>query len=151
MTININSYEQAPVKGQLDLSIPSQGVLLSGRVSASQATALVAGQAVKLDTASGRIPSFLAAAKGDAAIGFVTRDVKKSSPVAGDVIQVACHSCVMWMYAAGTIAAQATVENTDDGNDSVQTKSAQVARGIALDPATVGQLFRVLILNPVLA
>ncbi len=51
---------------------------------------------------------------------------------------------VMWLTAAGSIACGALVESDSTGA-FVQTKSANALRGIALDPATDGQLLRVLI------
>lgn len=142
MTININQFAQTTIRGQLDQNIPP-GPVISGVVSANQATALKAGDAVKMDTTSGNVPSFVAAAASDVAIGHVVFDEKKASPVAGDVIQVALFGCIMWMTARGSITVQANVENFTDG--TVQTLASAKMRGIALDVATTGQLLRVLI------
>ncbi len=142
MSLNINQFAQQTIRGQLDLNIPP-GPVIAGVVSASQATALKAGDAVKMDTTSGNVPSFLAAAASDVAIGHVVFDAKKASPVAGDTIQVALLGCIMWMTARGTVAVQANLENYTDG--TVQTLAAGKMRGIALDPATTGNLLRVII------
>lgn len=145
MSININQFGQATVQGALDLNITKSGIF-QGQVSANQASALSPGQAVKFDTSSGVIPQVVSAAIGDIAIGFLVFDTQKAAPVAGDRVQIAYFGgpC-MWMTAGGTIAAGAAVENKSDG--TVQTKSAQATRGYALDPATSGNLLRVLITN----
>lgn len=147
--ININQFAQVPVRGQLDLQIAKSGII-QGVVSASQATALKAGDAVKLDTSSGVIPSFIAAATSDIAIGNVVFDEKKAAPVAGDVIQVALQSgaaVVMWCAAGATIVAGASVEDLTAA--TMQTLASGKMRGVALDPGTSGQLFRVILRNAV--
>lgn len=142
MAININQFAQSTIRGQLDPNIPA-GPSISGVVSANQATALKAGDAVKMDQLVGNVLSFVAAAASDVAIGHVVFDEKKASPVAGDAIQVALFGSVMWMTAGGTILVQANVESKSDG--TVQTQSAAKMRGIALDPATTANLLRVFI------
>lgn len=140
--MNINQFAQQTIRGQLDQNIPP-GPVISGVVSANQATALKAGDAVKMDTTSGNVPQFVAAAVSDVAIGNVVFDEKKASPVAGDAIQVALFGCIMWMTARGSVAVQANLENYTDG--TVQTLSSGKMRGIALDVATTGNLLRVII------
>jgi hypothetical protein len=150
MTINLNQFNQVPIAGQLDLQISKSGVI-TGEVSANQATALSPGQPVKLDSANtGNVPLFVAAAASDVALGHVAYDVKKSQPVAGDPVSVAFHGGpVMWMLAKETIAPGARLEQNADG--SVQNVTSAKVRGIALDPGTAGQLFRVIITTPVSA
>lgn len=145
MSITINQFQQTTVQGALDLNIMTSRVF-QGQVSANQATALTPGQAVKFDTSTGVIPQVVAAAVGDIAIGFLVFDTQKGAPVAGDRVQIAFFGGpVMWMTAGGTITAGAAVENKSDG--TVQIKSAQATRGYALDPATNGNLLRVIITN----
>lgn len=145
--INTNSFAQTPVRGQLDLQIAKSGVI-QGIVSVNQATALKAGDAVKLDTTTGVVPSFVAAATTDVAIGNVVFDEKKASPVAGDYIQVALQSgcnVVIWAAAGATIVAGASVEDLSAA--VMQTLASGKMRGVALDPGTNGQLFRVILRN----
>lgn len=145
--INPNQFAQVPVRGQLDLQISKSGVI-QGVVSASQASAMKAGDAVKLDTTSGVVPSFLAAGTTDVAIGNIVFDEKKAAPIAGDAIQVALDSgpaVVMWCAAGATIVAGASVEDATVA--TMQTLASGKMRGVALDPGTSGSLFRVIIRN----
>lgn len=145
--INVNQFGQQTVRGQVDMNISQGATIIQGVVSASQATALQAGDTVKLDTTSGVVPSFVAAGTSDVAIGMVVFDAKKSSPVAGDVIQVALLSgtAIMWLVAAGTIAVGVSLEDT--GSRTLQLLSAGKMRGVALDPGTANALFRVILRN----
>ena len=144
MNININQFEQTPVRGQLDLQITKSGVL-SGVISASQATVLTAGSPVKLDTTTGRVPSFVAAADSDVKFGVLMYDVKISSAVAGTYVQVALciPGPVMWLEAGAAIAAGAMVE--DGTSDDVVTKASAKQIGVAIDPAATGELTRVIL------
>lgn len=147
--INPNAFAQVTVRGQLDLNISVGAAVIQGVVSANQATALKAGDAVKMDNTSGNIPTFVAAAVGDDAIGTIVFDEKKSSPASGDYIQVVLlnGAGVQWHTAGGTITVGALLEDT--GSSTLQVRSAQKMRGIALDPATSGNLFRAIMRNSV--
>jgi hypothetical protein len=149
--LNLNQFSQVPVKGQLDLQISKSGVI-SGVVDASQATALVAGQPVKLYASNtGAEVKFVAAAETDVAIGHVVLNVKKASPEAGDAIEVAGNfGPVMWLEAGETITPGERVEN-DDADDTIQAVSGGKCRGIAIDYATSGNLTRVILCTPVTA
>src|SRR5262245_23300773 len=140
MTININQFDQQTVRGAVDLQISRSGVI-SGVVSPNQATALKAGDALKLDSAvtTGRTPNCVKAGTSDEALGFLVYDVQKSQPVAGDAIQVTFDGGpVTWQMAGGTIACGAAVESESDGDLITLASGSQ--RGIALDPAVNGQL-----------
>lgn len=145
-TLNLNQFTQIPVQGERDLVIEQTGII-SGVISASQATALTPGTAVKLDTASGLVPSFIAAGQDDVGIGEIIYDLKSSSLNAGDPVQVALFekSVVMWLTAGGTIAAGAFVEDKGDG--TIQTQTSHAMRGQALDPGVATQLMRVFLRN----
>ena len=144
--LNTNQFSQVAIRGERDLQIQNSGVI-TGKISASQATALNPGDYVKLDTASGSVPSFIAAAVGDDAIGPIVYDAKRSEFNAGDVVSVAYHGGpVLFLEASGTIAAGAKIE--DAGSGAVQTITSNPLRGIALDPATNGLLLRVITRNP---
>lgn len=148
MTLNINQFAQTTEKGVLDLRITASGVI-AGLISANQATALLPGARVKLDTAAGKkIPTFVAASDAEQAIGVIVRNVKDGSLVANDPVEVAFFGGpVMYMEAAAAISAGAAVEGTTD--DKVQTFSSGKQVGIALDPASAdGDLLRVIITTP---
>lgn len=148
--LNLNQREQVPVKGQLDLQFIKSGVI-SGKVDASQSTALVAGQSVKLyGSNTGSEVTFVAAGVTDVAFGVVVLDNKKASPEAGDVIQVAgAFGPVVWLVAAETVTPGERVEV--DSNGKVQAVNASKCRGIVIDYATVGQLTRVMLSTPLTA
>jgi hypothetical protein len=148
--LNINQQQQTPVEGDLDLQI-QRSQTITGVLSANQVTALVAGSSVKFDSAItvGGIPQFVAAAVGDVAVGYIKRTVQAASFNTGDKVEVVGNfGPVMWLTAHGTILPGATVEDYSTAGQ-VQTKSAQKARGLALDYATDGQLIRIMIIDPV--
>ncbi len=152
-TININQQEPTPVQGDLDLSI-AQSQTISGQVSVNQATALVGGQPVLLDSANTTMPfpQFVAAATSDVAIGFVKRTVQANSfPTGADIEVVGDFGPVMWLTAAAAITPGQLVEDAS-GDLTVQAHNSAKVRGIALDPASgSGILLRVIITDPVAA
>jgi hypothetical protein len=147
--LNINQQQQTPVEGDLDLQI-ALSLTLTGILSANQGSALVAGSAVKYDTAitTGKVPQFIAAADTDVAFGYIKRTVQSATFNAGDKIEVvgAFGPCI-WLTAIGSIAGGAAVEDTATPG-SVQTHASNKIRGIAIDPAADGQLLRVMITDP---
>lgn len=152
MTININSFAQTPVRGELDLRIAKAGVI-AGVLSASVVGSVKAGDFVKLDstaTAAG-VPQFLPAAVGEAALGQVVRSVKAGSFVAGEGIEVAgLFGPVMFVAASAAVAPGDALESSAPG--TMAPLAAGVRRGIALDAASgSGVLFRMIMINPVLS
>ncbi len=145
--LNINQFAQVPIRGQQDLQISQTGSL-SCIVSPNQATALKAGDYVKIDanvTTAGNFPNVIAAANSVVGLVFVViHSVQHDSYVAGDVIQCAplINGPVLFLTAAATIAPGAAVE--DSGSSTVQTLSGGKLRGYALDPGVTAQLVRVL-------
>ena len=151
-TLNINQFEQKPLKGSLDLALMKSGVI-TGIVSASQATNLVPGQRVKLNTTAQEfIPSFVAAGDNDQAIGVVIYNSRNGANLAaGQAVEVAyLGGPVMWMEAAEAIAAQQTVYQTGVTVDLTSATHKKV--GIALDGAVAaGDLIRVIIIEPLIS
>lgn len=146
MTININQFEQTPVRGQMDLQIARSGVL-SGEISADESGAPKAGDPVKLDpNNTGAIPKFLLATAAQDAIGYIAYDVKQATLVAGDACQVAFFGGPV-MYMTGETALDPGVQVEQNANGNVQALSAGKLRGLTLDPFTIGGLGRVIILN----
>lgn len=147
--LNINQFEQVPVRGQLDLQIQKSGVI-SGMISANQATSLKAGDFVILDSAvtAGQLPQFIAAAASDPSAFALVFDVKKATFSALDACEATFFGGpVMWMVATGTIVPGALVESVGGSGTNVQTLAAGKQRGINLQYVTTGQLTRILITN----
>lgn len=148
-TLNINQFEQVPVRGQQDLKIAPSGVL-SGLVSANQVGPLEAGDAVMLDSAItvAGTPQFIAAGVGDVAHGYMIFDPKASTVVAPNAMQVAMRFAgpILWLTAAATVRPGFFVEQAAAGGD-VQELASGKLRGLALDYATVGQLLRVILVQ----
>lgn len=146
--LNINSFQQTPVRGQLDLQIAKSGVI-SGQISVNELGSPVAGDFVKLDPAQlGATPQFLLATASDLAIGILTHNVKKDSPVSGDPVEVGgLLGPVVWVVANETITPGEQLQSNANGN--MELLAASKFRGIALDPAVVNQLFRMIVITNV--
>jgi hypothetical protein len=149
-TFNVNQFEQKPIKGALDLVLMNSKVL-TGVVSANQATALVPGMRVKLDTEAGSsIPSFVAAAATDLAIGTVIFNSRNAANlVAGQACEVAINcGPVMYCEADGAISAQAVVYQATGVKVSTTAGSNKKA-GIVIDPSSAdGDIIRVMLSEP---
>lgn len=150
---NINQFQQAPVIGQVDLQITRSGVI-TGMLSANQSGSVVAGQAVKLDPAitEGFNPQFLSVADNADCIGIILRTVKAASFSALDEVEVAYFGGpVIWECAGATLTPGAQVEfATSGGVPFAQPLASGKIRGVALDPATINQLFRMIQLGGLL-
>lgn len=147
--LNINQFTQVPVRGQLDLQTIRSGVI-QGLISANQATALKAGDFVKLDSAitAGQFPQFVAAASTDSSMFALAFDVKKSSFVAGDICDITFFGGpVMWVVANGTINPGQAVESVGGSGTNVQVLAAAKQRGICIDPGVASALVRIIITN----
>lgn len=147
-TLNINQFQQSPVRGQLDLQIAKSGVL-SGQISVNEAGAPKAGDFVTLDPAGlGATPQFLLATAADLAVGIITHNVKKDLPVSGDAVEVAgLIGPVVWAVANETVTPGEQLESNANGN--MQAFASGNFRGIALDPGTANQLFRMIVITNV--
>jgi hypothetical protein len=145
--MNMNQFEMNRERGEIEQNQPFGGRVMTMVVSANQATALAPGDFVKFDTSityNPGMPQIVAAAVGDTlTAGCIVFSLKKSSFVAGDLVEVAMPDTVVILTAGATINVGADLEDT--GSSTVQTKSAQAKRGRALDYAVSGQKLRVLI------
>lgn len=146
--LNPNQFQQTPVRGQLDLQIAKSGVL-SGQISVNEAGFPKAGDFVKLDPAQlGATPQFLLAAASDLAIGVITHNVKKDSPVSGDPVEIAgLIGPVIWAVANETITPGEQLESNANGN--MEALASGKFRGLALDPGVANQLFRMIVITNV--
>jgi hypothetical protein len=144
--LNPNQQEQSNIVGQLDLQGGRPASVISGLISPNASAAVVAGSSMKLDTANtGHLPWFLPCAVGDVAIGKLVYTEKNASPGIGDAVEVALLGAFMWIIADATITLGSLIEDGTDGPEYGVTLSANKQRGIALDSATAGQLFRLYI------
>ncbi len=145
---NPNQFEQTSVQGQLDLEY--QGSVISAQVDAAQATALVAGQPVKMATTPGGLPKVVAlAADTDVSFGFAARNPKDSDYAALERVEIAQFGSAMWMTAGAAIARGAQVEVVSATNKVITTGGVNPIVGYALDTATADDdLIRVVIQSP---
>ena len=146
--LNPNSFGLNPVRGLVDWSIQRRGIM-TVQVSANQATALVAGMPVILDSAAtGAMPQVIGAGNSDIRAFYVAWNAKQDSFVAGDIIEVAgMFGPVIWLKADATIAMGATVEDVIV-DSAVQTLAAAKPRGIALLNGVSGNLVPVMLVTP---
>lgn len=133
-SLNINQQDILPIPGELDIMSMQNGYITC-IVDASQATALKAGQPVKLYTSNtGPMPKVVAAGQNDVAHGLVAYIVKDTTFSAGDKVEVVFFGGnIIWMQAtAVAISPGAQLEN-DATTLLVQAYSSNKVRGYALD------------------
>lgn len=149
MTQLINQFKQSTDQGQIDNPTGAAQVI-SCRVGAGQVTALVAGQAVKLDDSAGGIPNVLSlATDGDLTFGFVVLTAKDASYAAGAVVEIAISGTIMQMTASAAIARGAGVSVGNAAIKVAQTTGLNPVVGWAYDKAAAdGDLIRVFITTP---
>lgn len=147
-TPNINQFGQTPVLGDLDLMSGASNVL-PVLVDNSQATALVAGQAVKLVDSSSPMPTVVGlAANTDSSFGFIVRTLKDIQFAANRRVEIALAGSVMQMASGAAIARGAKVEVNFSANTVITSAGTNPVVGFALDKATAsGQLIRVYIIT----
>ena len=145
--LNQNSFKQAPVAGQVDMSLMHSGVITGVISTAAAANIYYPGQRVKLDTAADDpCPSFVAAAITEYADGIIAFTSKGAAFTKGMAVEVLmdCMGPIVYIPAAAAITAGVVVEAVGAVN-AVQTFSAGKKVGKALDgTATVGNLIRVI-------
>ena len=145
MTQSLNQFAQSTEKGILDLALNPN--IISCRIDPDSVASFVAGTAVKLTDAAGKVLLVEKATIGENIFGFVVYSIKKSVPVAGDFIEVAISGSVMQMEASEAIARGINVEivSASDKIAPADTVAATIV-GKALDKAAAdGDLIRVII------
>lgn len=144
----LNQFNQAPVKGELDLrfnptSIPCE-------VDSTSAGNLVAGQAVKMVDDSGGVPKVVeCAADSDEVFGFINYNLKNQDYDAGDAVGISVLNGgnVMYMEASAAIARNAVIGIVVSGQKVKTSAGGSRDVGHALDKAAAsGDLIRVLML-----
>lgn len=148
MILNPNQFALTTVQGQRDLGV--QGNTISCRVNASESTALVAGQAVKLSDVAGGVPVVTAlSANTDFTFGFVLRNPKDQNFAANDRVEIAINDTVVYMTAGAAIARGAYVEVSNAAKKVITSAGVNPIVGFALDKAAAdGDLIRVYIQTP---
>lgn len=148
MTLNQNQFAQIPVQGQVDLLGFGSNVI-SGQISANESATLVAGQAVKMEDTAGGVPKFVAlAADTDIPFGFITYNVKNTSYVANDRVEIALFGSIMYMTAGAAIARGANIEIDVSETTVITAAGTNPTCGFAYDKAAaLGDLIRVYILS----
>ena len=149
---NINQFAQTTVLGQLDMEFA--GSVASMQVSANQATALIAGQPIKVENSAGGAPKVLALASNtDITQGFVVRNLKDPNFPAFARVEVALENSVMYMNSGGAITRFGAVEAVQGTPGNVIAWAGiNPVVGFAYDQATAAnQLIRVLINPPSVA
>lgn len=148
MTITSNMFAMKTTQGDLDLQY--RGSVITCEVSASQATALVAGQAVKMEDSAGGLPKVLAlAANTESSFGFVVRNLKDQSFAAKAAVEIAMQGSVMFMTASAAIARGAKLEVIYTTNKVKTNAGTNPVMGFAIDKAAGdGDLIRVYVLSP---
>lgn len=145
MTQILNQFAQSTEQGLLDLALNPN--ILNVRIDPASTDDFVAGTAVTLTDAAGKVTLVDKAAIDDDILGFVVYSAKKSVPVAGDFIEVAIQGSVMHMTASEAIARGGSVEIVvaSDKVAPADTAGATIV-GKALDKAAAdGDLIRVII------
>lgn len=145
MTQSPNQFSQTEIQGQLDFLLNNN--VIAGMVDTTQATALVAGQAVKIVNGPSKIPTFVAlAANTDQTFGFVVRNLKNQSFGTLQAFEIALNDSVMYMTSDAEINRGAAVEVSYTDNTVITSAGINPVVGYALDQATAsGQLIRVYI------
>lgn len=146
---NINQFRQTPVVGDLDLEF--QGSVVSARISADQVTAIVPGQALKIQNSGGSgVPNLLAtAADTDIPWAVAMRNIKNATFPALAMLEVAREGSVMFMTAGAAIARGAPVEISSTTFKVITAAGINPVIGEAYDQASAdGDVIRVWIHTP---
>lgn len=148
-SLNLNQFSQQPVLGQLALGIGSFPIVRQVVISPNQATALAFGQACKYDTTVTSnptgLPPIVSCAASAYADGYLLYDVQHQGAAltSGIVVQLLLQGAI-WMLVEGTTVDSGSVleDGADVGSMEPFATMGNYPRGISLDYATSGQLFR---------
>ena len=148
MSILINQFKMEPVQGEVDLEFA--GSVVAAQTKAAEATALIAGQAVKLVNSATGIPEVTALADNtEAPFGFVARNIKDQDYPANARLELALEGTIMWMTAGAAIARGAKLEVVNSTFKVITNAGTNPVIGYAFDKAAAdGDLIRVYIETP---
>ena len=143
MTQLSNQFAQSVEKGQVDLKM-SIGTI-SCQVYASESTALVPGQAVKLIDSTGGVPKVTAVtADTDAIFGFVNFTFKNATFPALAAVEISIENNVLYLESSAAIARGAKVMYVVTGQKVATGTNGKTLVGYAFDKATAsGQFIRI--------
>ena len=146
--LSLNQFGQQAIVGQLAMGIGSPPNVISAVVSANQATTLSYGQAIKFDTAVVTqigVPPIISCAASTLADGYLIYSTKNAGTAltAGVFVEVLLGG-VMWMLVEGTTVLSGSLleDGADVGSMQPFATTGNFPRGVSLDWATSGQLFR---------
>lgn len=148
MAINLNEFApNTPLDGMYvyQANLPQFHNVV---VSASQGTALKAGDFVKLDTSSTNTyaPVALSAGASDAVFGVLSYNPRKNQWVAGEKFAIARSGDVIFKTAGGAVAVGATLYHTAGNKVVSSDPGSGTTIGIALTPASAdGDIIQVLL------
>lgn len=132
--LDINQQDILPIPGEIDIQTMSNGYF-TAIVDSSQATAIKAGQPVKLLASNtGPCPRIVAAAQNDVACGIVAYITKGATFVAGDKIEIAFFGgLVIFVQATAVAITPGTQMESDATGLLYQAYTSNKVRGYALD------------------
>ena len=155
-TLSQNSFAQTQYVGTPDMRVEPNTI--GAQISPNQATPLYNGMPVKADTAitqtgSNGVPQMIGVtADTDNVSGYILYDLKSSSYNAGDRINLALDTTVMYLYSTSAINpfAQVQLDITTGGGVTAKVGSSGAnIVGWAIDGASAaGQLIRVFLQTP---
>lgn len=151
MALNQNQFLMTTVQGELDLRIPG-GTLACELDPNYSGAAVVPGQALKLvNTNPGGIPKVTPITSNtDRIFGFVDRNLKDISYIAGSSMEVAIFGSVMYMTTNAAIARGQHVEFDFNTTTVIPSAGVNPICGQCFDSASAsGQLVRIFILTQV--
>lgn len=130
-TLNVNQFDVLPVPGLIEFNTR----IITCQVDATQATALKNGQFVKFYASNtGTYPKVVAAGVSDQANGMVVYNVKDTTYVAGDNVDIAFFGgLIIWVQATAVAITPGTQVESDATGLLVQAYTSNKVRGIALD------------------
>lgn len=143
MAVTPNQFQQAPVTGQMDMTV--EGNSISVQVSLSQTGTIVAGDKVKLEDSSGGVPKVLKVdANSDNVFGTVIANRKDQSFAAGDAMEVAIDGSLIYQVAGAAVARGAQLEVVASTQKVITNAGTNPVYGFAFDKAAAdGDLIRV--------
>lgn len=145
-SLSPNAFAQSPILGMIDMRFGYDTV--SVQIDAAQATALFAGQAVKVVDSIDGVPKVVGcSANSDEVFGFLNFDIKSVNFVAGQAAEISMAGNYMYLYATGAIARGTQVQldvSTVGGVAAKVGSSGADSVGWAFDKAAAaGALIRV--------
>ena len=140
MTLSLNQFAPNAQVAGLFVYQANQPMPHNLIVSSNQATAIVAGAIITLDTSSTNknCPEIKQAAVNDPIYGVIPYNptVKGNSYVAGDKCAAAKDGDVVWLPAAGSVAVGATLYFNSSNKVTSSATPGNSIVGIALTPAS---------------